>query len=421
MDMQMPQQTLIKVVCLLVYTGLILLVPGMPNIYTFIINSLGFIITMSASVLLFNFLNTRPPAQKNTLNRILVLLILILFAQTIRSFLLSIVACFWNFHIGKIIESYPILTIAVLSSRLYLLAALVVILTLSCGRLLLVTNPVVFHKIQPSSCGAIFAGVLAIMICVLDVTFMAIACNENTNTRALFSFKIEMGIATKGAFNTSPVVDNANTTYSGDEVEFCWTFPTLLTFVICSILLEVVKVLFVLVKEYLNMKKKMKVKPTELVQVVSDQVEAMRTNPGPSRQRVLSCSESFPSSSRSRMVLHLRRHSVGTLGAEQKTDPVQDIVLNFMQNPNAPKKYKRKLNRADEAENLMLAKEVITKQCMRTASILTAFTVAVASVILSHVGELTMIRLTAYNLVVCFVLFDKDILSYIFSLLGFSS
>jgi len=98
--MQMPQQTLIKVVCLLVYTGLILLVPGMPNIYTFIINSLGFIITMSASVLLFNFLNTRPPAQKNILNRILVLLILILFAQTIRSFLLSFVACFWNFHIG---------------------------------------------------------------------------------------------------------------------------------------------------------------------------------------------------------------------------------------------------------------------------------------------------------------------------------
>ena len=74
----------------------------------------------------------------------------------------------------------------------------------------------------------------------------------------------------------------------------------------------------------------------------------------------------------------------------------------------------------------MLAKTVITKQCMRTASIVTMFIVAALCpklIVTSHISsvvELTLARLTAYNLVVYLVLFDKDVLTYFFSILGFS-
>ncbi len=220
MDFPMSKHTLIKVVCLLVYTGLIMLVPDMPNIYTFIINCLGFTVTMSASVLLFRYLNSRPPAQKNILNRILALLILLLAALTIRSLLMSFVACFWSIHLSEIVKRYPILTTAVLSYRLYVLAITVTVSTLSCGRLLLVTNPVLFHNIRHSSYGAIVAGALVFIVSVLDITYMSLVCNENTNTRPLFNFKIEMGIMTQDDFKTTiPVTDNPN-----EQKPWTWDF-----------------------------------------------------------------------------------------------------------------------------------------------------------------------------------------------------
>ena len=424
MDIPMSKHTLIKVVCLLVYTGLIMLVPDMPNIYTFIINCLGFIVTMSASVLLFRYLNSRPPAQKNILNRILALLILLLAALTIRSLLTSFVACFWSIHLSEIVKRYPILTTAVLSYRLYVLAITVTVCTLSCGRLLLVTNPVLFHNIRHSSCGAIVAGALVLLVYVLDLTHMSLVCNENTNTRPLFNFKIEMGIMTQDDFKTTiPVTDNPNATKSESEKKFCNVFPTFPVLLICSLFMETVKVLFVLVKEFLKMKKKNnQVRPTELIKVITDQSDILRTNSGPSGQPALRRSESFPLPYTARIVSCQRRYS---LQAEEATGP-EALVVDSTENQNTPNCTIENLNRAAEGENLMLAKEVITKQCMRTASIVTIFIVAglCGSLIItsptSGVVELTLSRLTAYNLVVYLVLFDKDVLFYFFSLLGFS-
>ena len=63
---------------------------------------------------------------------------------------------------------------------------------------------------------------------------------------------------------------------------------------------------------------------------------------------------------------------------------------------------------------------------MRSASIVTMFIVAALCanlIVTSHISsvvELTLARLTAYNLVVYLVLLDKDVLTYFFSILGFS-
>ena len=422
--MPMSKHTLIKVVCLLVYTGIIMLVPDMPNIYTFIINCLGFIVTMSASVLLFRYLNSRPPAQKNILNRILALLILLLAALTIRSLLMSFVACFWSIHLSEIVMRYPILTTTVLSIRLYVLAATATICSLSCGRLLLVTNPVLFHNIRHSSYGAIVAGALVFIVSVLDITYMSVVCNENTNTRPLFNFKMEMGIMAQDDFKTTiPVTDNLNATKSESKKKFCNEFPTFPMLVICSLFLETVKVLFVLVKEFLKKKKKInQVRPTELIEVITDQSDILRTNSGRSGQPALRRSESFPLPYTARIVSSQRRYS---LQAEEATGP-EALVVDSTENQNTPNCTIENLNRAAVGENLMLAKEVITKQCMRTASIVTIFIVAglCGSLIItsptSGVVELTLSRLTAYNLVVYLCLFDKDVLSYFFSLFGFS-
>ena len=233
-----------------------------------------------------------------------------------------------------------------------------------------------------------------------------------------------MGIMTQDDFKTTiPVTDNPNATKSESEKKFCNVFPTFPVLLICSLFLETVKVLFVLVKEFLKMKKKNnQVRPTELIEVIADQSDILRTNSGPSGQPALRRSESFPLPYTARIVSCQRRYS---LQAEEATGP-EALVVDSTENQNTPNCTIENLNRAAVGENLMLAKEVITKQCMRTASIVTMFIVAglCGSLIItsptSGVVELTLSRLTAYNLVVYLCLFDKDVLSYFFSLFGFS-
>ena len=66
----------VKPVFLAVYSNIKVSAPPMPNHFAFMIDTLGFTLTMTNSNLLFYFL-TRPANQKNLLNRILSLAVLI--------------------------------------------------------------------------------------------------------------------------------------------------------------------------------------------------------------------------------------------------------------------------------------------------------------------------------------------------------
>ena len=99
---------------------MVVLVPDMPSTYTFVINSLGFIVTMSASVLLMAFLSTRSIPQKNVLNRILVLLTILMVLGSLRHYLMSFIAILRNSELRELVGSYPALTAGLLAPRLYI-------------------------------------------------------------------------------------------------------------------------------------------------------------------------------------------------------------------------------------------------------------------------------------------------------------
>ena len=103
----MNSKRLVKVLILLSFTCLIVSVPPMPNLYTFIINCLGYTVSVGGSAVLIYFLCTRPTAQKYVLNRLLILCSIIIQILSRRFIVVSFASCFWNSQLLTIVETNP--------------------------------------------------------------------------------------------------------------------------------------------------------------------------------------------------------------------------------------------------------------------------------------------------------------------------
>lgn len=107
MTCTMTCTTSTKIICILIYSCAVVVVPPIPNLYTFTVNCLAYTVTIAVSVFVIYFLNTRPSSNKNLLNRILILSAAMLICKSTRDFLVSFVACFWNCQLSKMMEIYP--------------------------------------------------------------------------------------------------------------------------------------------------------------------------------------------------------------------------------------------------------------------------------------------------------------------------
>ncbi len=182
----MSRKTMLKCFCVSVYFCLIVCVPGMPSYYTFFINILGFIATAFASIFLINFLNTRPTQQKNMLNRILALGVILLLLGATRQLIMSFIACFFLSQITELADTLPFLTIFLLSSRNIFIAALCSMCCLSAGRLLLFTKPVIFISLNSYTGVLLIGGFLWSIVDGVDGIFGIIV--DSKNMRRSFGF-----------------------------------------------------------------------------------------------------------------------------------------------------------------------------------------------------------------------------------------
>ena len=136
---------------------------------------LGFTFTVIASLLILYFLTTRPNVQKNLLNRILILLVVTFLLGTTRNFFMTFVTSFFHTDLQLFVDSYPFLAITFLSMRVTGMMECFSVMALSAGRLLLYTNPVVFHNLNPTH-GLLISTVIMIIVCCFDLTFTWISC-----------------------------------------------------------------------------------------------------------------------------------------------------------------------------------------------------------------------------------------------------
>ena len=460
----MPLTGWIKTLCVVVYIFLIIIVPDVPNIYTFFIDCMGFTITMLAASFLLSFLNTRPTAHKNLLNRILALFTVFSMLAVLRSFLISALACFWNSELRLLVEKFPTLTAGLLSPRFCTILELVALCSLSAGRLLLLTHPATFHNIHPTSLGAYVAGSSAVGVSTLDFIYGLVMCSENSNTLTLFHFKLETGIISyangnlslKGQFsknfsledqfnrdsnleyrfsrnssledqfnrnsnqndqftrNLSPDYDLVNIDGSLDET--CTMPPTTTILLASMVLLEIAKIVFVLVKEYIKMKKANQVEPV-LSQIIIHPAQA--PNQQPERSRTLHRSESFPENHGPMVTRDQRSNSMPILPG-----PIVEVTSVNMDVSEPEPEQIPGLNK-----HLELAKDVAKQMCWRTSTIMTLFVIIVLSCLtifaakngyqnLNNAGpKLTLTRISSYILIVVMVSFDRDILKYLYDIL----
>ena len=239
--------------CIVAYVGFIIVVPPNPSIYTFSINCLGYCVNLAASVFVIYFLNTRPLIQKNVLNRLLVLILLALILGSTRHFFVSFLSCFLSSNIYYLLETYPGI-VHLLSYRYYVLLEICLASCLSVGRLLLFTNPVVFHRLQPSH-GARISCIISLSICATDFIYGWIMCfNGPSSPRIMFNFKIDNGLWERMNSN-STTEEPTNKLHEKEENSFSFHLPTIQVLMLFSLLMELSRIVFVFLKEVKKMKK----------------------------------------------------------------------------------------------------------------------------------------------------------------------
>ena len=246
--------------CIVAYVGFIIVVPPNPSIYTFSINCLGYCVNLAASVFVIYFLNTRPLIQKNVLNRLLVLILLALILGSTRHFFVSFLSCFLSSNIYYLLETYPGI-VHLLSYRYYVLLEICLASCLSVGRLLLFTNPVVFHRFHPSH-GARMSCIISLSICAADFIYGWIMCfNGPSSARIMFNFEIANGL--KERINSNSTLEEpTNKVHEKEENSFCFHLPTIQVVMLFSLLMELSRIVYVLLKEVKNMKKNPVARPT---------------------------------------------------------------------------------------------------------------------------------------------------------------
>ena len=244
----MTYKSSIKLVILVAYLNIILSAPPMPNHYTFAVDTAGFTLTMIAGGLLFHFLNSRPVNQKNLLNRILALFVIVVLISTLRNYTLTVWTCFFHAELQEFVDKYSAFSLSFLPMRFTGVMEAVVVCCLSIGRLILFQTPVVFHNLNPTT-GVLISGFWVLAIPVLDMAYNCMTCFgvvENPVSEIVLNFQAETGLSL--IFKKL----ETNTTFLNKEEEMektCHTLPTTTILLICPTLLEFVRILGVLIRK----------------------------------------------------------------------------------------------------------------------------------------------------------------------------
>ena len=254
--------TWLKVLITLAYACFIAFVPEMPSYYTFTVNCIGFSVTLTATILLIWFLVTRPTANINVLNRMVALYGISLLLGTLRTFSMSVYACFWNSDLQKRVKEYPMSTTLFMSLRWSLILSSFVIFSISAGRLLLFVKPVVFQEVPPNI-GALVVFIVAVLASFVDMTYTWVFSTRNVSLEKsmhMVVFKAEMGIKQDLVEYDKANYGRNSTVETTEEKEPYYFLPMMQILIFGSLGLEITKVVYAITKEYIKLKKANRVK-----------------------------------------------------------------------------------------------------------------------------------------------------------------
>ena len=354
----MERKTSLKCLCTFIYFCLIVFVPGMPSYYTFCIIALAFIFTSLACVFFYKFLNSRPSQQKNILNRILALIMIILLVGISQDFVMSFTACFFRPELTYLVDTYPGLTLFLLSSRNLNIVGLTALLCLSAGRLLLFAKPVIFINLK-SYTGIIMTVCISIILVIVDNAYRIVDCKEEEYKLNMLMklFRAKLGISKNTLANHTANQQNHTLGMIEEENGKCSNLPVIKIEVACFLILEAAKFVYLLAKKIIKSRIKSKVSPTL---VLFSTIELPKRVAHPIIQR----SESLPMTP----VLFLQNQRRSSLPSELQDQRKHKTILK----KNLTAVNKLDIHKTDE-ENWKKNLGKITS--LRTSSVFTMFVI----------------------------------------------
>ena len=390
-------------------------VPAMPSYYTFCVNTIGFVATTLACVFVIQFLNTRPTQQKNILNRILALSIIILLWWTTQRYIVSFLACFLTSEVTHLVNIYPLLTYFFFSVRNVVIAALCSMCCLSAGRLLLFTKPVIFISLN-SYTGVMLTGFMTALGITADQLCRWLTCSGDQlkNHMSMKIFRASIGIQ-RDTFANQTINHQQNGTNKNSENikndNQCSDLPMLKIGAACFLVLEASKLLYTIAKELIKQRKESKIinAPDNTQEMVCPKI--------PLKQKSTR-SESLPEISvlvikkkrrKSLQILKISDCQITGTNSVITTGPTTKIIPKKNTGPRHPKKR---------------LKGIVTQLCVRTSSLFTGFTIIGlivlinasfsndASVQLSVTAFVVTERMIMYTLVLLLCVFDIDIVMH---------
>ena len=428
----------IRVIFVLVYACAIVVIQPESNPYNFIIDSSGFAMSILSSSFLLIFLTSRPPGEKNFINRVLTLIMICFLLNTARCFLLSIAVNLWANNLIEFAETYPTLATIFLSSRCYANILTSLLTVKVSGRLLLYVKPVMFHYIPPIT-GGVIAGLISLSITTLDSSYWSTCRNWNSTgmeiveTETRLQGILDMNKTTEkepnitvGSSNCKLDTKNQNLTAEGklnvnlmnrvEEGFFCYP-PTRLVLLTLFLLLDISKYLYVGLKEYKKQKKRRKVNPINVS--MKKMPPILKTNNRVKLQRSKSL-EGKPKNCQQ------RRFSLQPVGKKKELSVTKDLVKkNPIKTICQPEASLTSNNRKGKKVS-----DVLKDLLLRSSSILTLFVLVELVLVLicainspasslKRIAAGTDVKLNAFVLPVALVFSDEDVMSFLGNLFGF--
>ena len=228
--------------------------PQMSSYYNFAVSTVGYISTMTASVLIIQFLNSRPPDQINLLNRLLALLLLAAALAATRCYFLTNIACWANQELAQFVENHQLFSSTVLSLNTYSAICASCFLALCGGRLLLFACPQLYVRLPPRVT-AFIVGSVSVSISILNnVNYTTCTHFADSKSHALLNHvREELGIVKSiVSLNKTSV---GNLTAETHEKVGC-LLPTNGILLVIAIVLEIVKTVISVLREYKKQIKK---------------------------------------------------------------------------------------------------------------------------------------------------------------------
>ena len=438
-----------KLICLVCYIFWVVLVPGLPNYYTFTVSTIAYILTLLASVSILDFLYNQPIAQKTLLNSLLALSVLSLGLASTRTYALNFITCWFHPQLIRFVNSHPFFATTVLPLQSYTILVEGVFISLCAARLLLIAKPAIYHN-SNSTLWLFLVGIGSICVCITNSIYNWSTCRNyghGKNIGILRIVKTELGLLDDDSeiHNQSKGIDTIDVeSYNyTDSANFITTLNLTITETNCSlpvqtiehisecnylpivpilgacvVCLEITRIILVSVKAIQKIKIKNKVGQKQMKQTMNKKncmKMTFKSNSPKKFHRTKSVPE-IPNST----IKTLRRHNSSIeLGA------VQPMPLPTPAKPlKVHKKYQNPKKQTESLE--VVLQNTIKSVCMRSATIAIIFvfvgTVAVSfhgflvtNVEYSSFGSsmnIAAIRLVYYCLTVCMFTCDQDVSTY---------